>query len=155
MTIAHTTMSLIFHGLKIPLFKVYLRQSTALYLSLSGSLSKERDCTISGANQPRIALIINAWINKRYNSLLLCSMANYSMVMLKLESLRPCRSHFWHFDQCMTDQRATLYSKTWQSLEIFQMIHLDLKMNCALTKSYLDNLEADISTFYQTKLLKN
>ena len=97
MTIAHT-MSLIFHGLKIPLFKVYLRQSTALYLSLSGSLSKERDCTISGANQPRIALIINAWINKRYNSLLLCSMANYSMVMLKLESLRPYRNNFWHFD---------------------------------------------------------
>ena len=97
MTIAHT-MSLIFHGLKIPLFKVCLRQSTALYLSLSGSLSKERDCTISGANQPRIALIINAWINKRYNSLLLCSMANYSMVMLKLVWLRPCENNFWHFD---------------------------------------------------------
>ena len=90
-------MSLIFHGLKIPLFKVCLSQSTALYLSLSGSLSKERDCTISGANQPRIALIINAWINKRYNSLLLCSMANYSMVMLKLESLRPIQKQFLAF----------------------------------------------------------
>ena len=140
MTIAHTTMSLIFHGLKIPLFKVYLRQSTALYLSLSGSLSKERDCTISGANQPRIALIINAWINKRYNSLLLCSMANYSMVMLKLESLRPYRNNFG----ILTDQRATLYSKTWQSLSlmIFQMIYSDPKLNSPLTKSYLNNVEA-------------